>query len=136
MKINILFVLLLSFGFTDVSLAFDLDAPEISPDEPLLQLAAVSFTDNPSKPAPKKRKSLSRSIKPKPIPRNIEQYEIEGYIERKYVRLVLEVTDQQTVVGNIYDKKGKGVYVHGEYLDGAFHVYDPEGTHFTIILSE
>jgi hypothetical protein len=136
MKISTLFWAFLLTVFANQSFAVDLTQVENSVDEPLLQLAAVSFTDKPSKPkpAPKKRKAKSRSIKP--LPRKIEQYDIEGYIDQQYVRVVLEVADKQTVVGNIYDSQGKGVYVHGEYLDGALHVYDPEGTHFTIILNE
>ena len=98
-----------------------------------LQLAAVSFSDKP--PEKKIKKDRSRSIKPIPVqPKYVEQYDVEGYINQQYVRLVLEVADHKTVVGNMFDQSGRSVYVHGEYYNGALHVYDTNGTHFTIVV--
>lgn len=98
-----------------------------------LQLAAVSFSEKPSE---KKKKAVrSRSIKPIRVqPQYVEQFEVEGYVNQQYVRLVVEVSDHKTVVGNLYDKSGRGTFVHGEYYHGALHVYDANGRHFTVIV--
>ncbi len=71
---------------------------------------------------------------PRVIPHKVGQYEIEGYMDKEYVRVVLEVEKKGRIVGNIYDKAGKGIYVHGEYQEGALYVYDDEGTEYTIVV--
>lgn len=103
--------------------------------EPLM-LAEISFSEEPSvsKTKQKKRKAKSRSLVPRP--RAIEQYEIEGYIKSQYIRAVLQVANQQSVTGNIYDQQGNGTYVYGKFMNGVLHVYDPAGKHFTIIVND
>lgn len=136
-KINSLLMLFL-FIFGGCARAAEQDFNEQHSDNYLL-LAAVSFSERPhAKSAPEKSKKpvRSRSINPPPMPQRIEQYEIEGYIDNEYVRLILDVDSKKNVVGNIYDKLGKETYVHGEYVDGAFHIYDVNGTHFTVLISE
>lgn len=53
----------------------------------------------------------------------VERYEIEGYMDRKFVRVVLEVENKGRIVENIYDKAGKGIYV-----------YDEEGSEYNILI--
>ena len=111
---------------------------DIAVDQPLLQLAEINFSEKAPRPSrsTNTHKAKSRSLMLQPKSRVVEQYEIEGYINQEYIRAVLEVENKQSVIGNIYDDQGNGTYVHGEYLDGALHVYDNAGTHFTIILNE
>lgn len=94
-----------------------------------MHLADVNIHERP-KALPK----LKVKTKPKVIPHKVKQYEIEGYMDKKYVRVVLEVEKKGRIVGNIYDKQGKGIYVHGEYQEGALYVYDDEGTEYTIVV--
>lgn len=139
MKINKL-ILFFALCFYAASSCYASDSGpfDIAVDQPLLQLAEVKFAEKA--PLPSKsthtHKAKSRSLMPQPKSKVVEQYEIEGYIEQEYIRAVLEVENKQSVIGNIYDYQGNGTYVHGEYLDGALHVYDTAGTHFTIILNE
>lgn len=83
-------------------------------------------------------KSKSKSLQSGMVSQWNQQYELDGYINKKYVRVVLEMQNDNDkyVVGNIYDKSGKGTYIHGEYVDGALHVYDSKGTHFTIVVDK
>jgi len=106
-------------------------------DEKML-VADVSFSElNSGKPKypPKPKSTL---LKPGIGSQRTQQYELDGYINKKYVRVVLEKQNHKDkyVVGNIYDKSGKGTYIHGEYVDGALHVYDRKGTHFTIVVDK
>lgn len=107
-------------------------------NETPIMFAAVNFSEvNITEPnARPKKKSKPRSIKRKSEKSEIKQYEIEGYINETYVRVVLEQENDNYVVGNMYDKSGKETYIHGEYVDGALHVYDRKGTHFTIVVDE
>lgn len=98
-----------------------------------MHLADVNINEKP-KDQPKLKTKTKTKTNPKVIPHKIEQYEIEGYMNKKYVRVVLEVEKKGRIVGNIYDKKGKGIYVHGEYQEGALYVYDNEGTEYIIVI--
>jgi len=103
-------------------------------NQPEVDFAAITFSEVEVKAKPKKAKP--RSLKRKNKKPEIKQYEIEGYINKDYVRAVLEMESDKYVVGNIYDKSGKQTYVYGEYVDGALHVYDKKGKHFTIVVDK
>jgi hypothetical protein len=98
-----------------------------------INFSEVTITEPTTKP---KKKPKSRSINREIIKPERKQYEIEGYLNNNqaYVRMVLEMENEKYVVGNMYDKSGKETYIHGEYVDGALHVYDKKGKHFTIVI--
>ncbi len=100
--------------------------------------AAINFSEvTISEPITKpKKKSKSSSINRQLVKPERKQYEIEGYMNNNqaYVRMVLEKENDKYVVGNMYDKSGKETYIHGEYVDGALHVYDKQGVHYTIVI--
>ncbi len=99
-----------------------------------INFSEVTITEPTTKP---KKKPKSRSIKRQIVRPEHKQYEIEGYINKNqaYVRMVLEMENDKYVVGNMYDKSGRETYIHGEYVDGALHVYDKQGVHYTIVIN-
>ncbi len=100
-----------------------------------INFSEVTITEPTTKP---RKKFKSRSIKRSAVNSERKQYEIEGYMNNNqaYVRMVLEKENDKYVVGNMYDKSGKETYIHGEYVDGALHVYDKQGVHYTIVVNE
>ncbi len=68
-------------------------------------------------------------------PSKIEQYQIEGYADSKYVRFVVDITNNKIVNGQMF-KNGTIEYVHGEMVDGVLHLYGQTGEHFTVIISK
>ena len=120
-------------------LLFTIPVCHAQPGDPILEqgagmmLAQVSIHEKLKEQSRPKPRPKTRSIS-KVIPHKVEQYEIEGYMDKKYVRVVLEVENKDRIVGNIYDKAGKGIYVHGEYQEDALYVYDDEGTEYNIVI--
>ncbi len=100
-----------------------------------INFSEVTITEPTIKP---RKKPKSRSIKKLAVNPERKLYEIEGYINKNqaYVRMVLEMENEKYVVGNMYDKSGRETYIHGEYVDGALHVYDKRGVHYTIVVNE
>lgn len=66
----------------------------------------------------------------------IDRYEIEGYVDSDKVRIVIEIDKNQEVVGNMYNSKGTRTYMHGEYINGVFEMYDAKGEHYRILMAD
>lgn len=85
--------------------------------------------------------SKEKSLKELAIPQKIkttgtDHYEIEGYVNSNKVRIVIEVDKNQKVVGNMYDDNGMETYMHGEYINGAFELYDQKGEHYRVLMAD
>ena len=92
-----------------------------------------------SKISPSKKEQLEPEEKIKPQQIETEErelYEIEGYINSDKVRIVIEMDKNQEVVGNMYNSKGMQTYMHGEYINGAFEMYDAKGEHYRVLMAE
>lgn len=70
----------------------------------------------------------------KSAPKQIEQLHIEGYIDKQYVRLVVDIVKDKLVNGYLFENKGVKRYVYGEKINGVLHIYDSEGRHLTVVL--
>ena len=79
-------------------------------------------------------KELSNANKISPA----KQFQLHGYINNKYVYLVLEKlkTNDQQVVGYMFDKKGNKKYVYGEWVNNTLQVYEPSNKRSTVLLSD
>jgi hypothetical protein len=81
------------------------------------------------------KKELKQKIKSKKIETtHIERYEIEGYHNDDPVRIIIEVNAKQEISGNIFnDNTGTRTYLHGEYINGVFELYDQQGQHYRVL---
>lgn len=61
---------------------------------------------------------------------------IDGYIDKEYVRLEVEIGRDQKLTGYLFDQSGLGRYVYGEKKEGVVHVYDTNGQHLTVIIDK
>jgi len=95
-----------------------------------ISLADVSLVESNS--GHKKKPIKQHVTKPK----TIEQYQIEGYADAKYVRFVVNVESKNIVNGHRIASNGNKTYVSGEVVDGVLHLYDSKGGHFTVIIAE
>ena len=67
--------------------------------------------------------------------KRIEQYQIEGYADSKYVRFVVDIANKKFINGYQIEKDGAETYVNGELVDGVLHIYDSNSNHLTVILA-
>lgn len=98
------------------------------------QLAEV---EKPAKPTePEKSRSLPTRPKKKISRPNspITQLHIDGYINKNYVRLVVDIEKNNMLTGYIFEKSNVKTYVYGQKVNGALHMYDENGRHFTVII--
>lgn len=60
-------------------------------------------------------------------PEQPSQYQLQGYVNKQYVYLVVEKAkaDDQQVVGYMFDGKGNKKYVFGEWVNNTLQVYEP-----------
>lgn len=61
---------------------------------------------------------------------------IDGYIDKQYVRLEVEISNDKKLTGYLFDQSGVGRYVYGEKMDGVVHIYDTNGQHLTVIIDK
>lgn len=68
----------------------------------------------------------------------INQLHIDGYIDRNYVRLVVDVESNNNLTGYIFEGRGNQAktYVYGQKVNGALHMYDKNGRHLTVVLNK
>lgn len=100
-------------------------AQAVSINDENLLLAAVSLAE--TKPQiPKEKKVAAKKKK-------IEQYEVQGYVQDKYVRFVIELINGKEIKGHMFVEQGDESYVYGEYIDGTLHIYDMKGEHFIVL---
>jgi len=64
-----------------------------------------------------------------------ERFDIDGYVDKKYVYAIVDVEDERYVTGYLYDRKGNKEYVYGEFAYGALYVYDKKGKMYVIQVS-
>lgn len=100
-----------------------------------VSLAEVFFVANDDIPAKKPliKKYDKKRNKINITPKKIEQYQIEGYADSRYVRFVVDVANQKIVNGQML-KNGTTEYVYGEFVDDVLHLYGQTGEHFTVII--
>lgn len=79
---------------------------------------------------------IKKDFQKKIIPKKVNQYEIEGYANSKYVRISIEIDENGEIVGNIFNAKGKMTYIHGEHINNSLELYDGNGEQYTIIVTE
>ncbi len=115
MKIFVLFCLI-AFGFHGLAYS----AVNMVEKEPA--------TDSMQKAKPKPKKKIV--VSPKPI----VQLHIDGYLDQKYVRLVLDVENDKDVSGYIFFEDGSHKYIYGDKEGNAFHIYNPGGGYINVIL--
>lgn len=96
--------------------------------------------------ADKNEQPVAESPKPKPgslpaspnkiaRPKNqTTQLHLDGYIDKNYVRLVVDIEKNNMLSGYMFGKDDARTYVYGQKVNGALHMYDQNGRHFTIIL--
>ncbi len=96
--------------------------------------AKVKIGDDAGSAAEKKasvKKKLSQ-----PIKKHVQQVEIEGYADSRYVRFVVDIVNSTTVAGQMHGTNGPKSNVHGEIVDGVIHLYEPNGQHYTVIIAK
>lgn len=100
-----------------------------------VSFAEVFFVANDDIPAKKPliKQHDQKKNKINTTSNKIEQYQIEGYADSKYVRFVVDIANKKIVSGQMF-KNGKTEYVHGELLDDVLHLYGQAGEHFTVII--
>jgi hypothetical protein len=66
------------------------------------------------------------------------QYELHGYVNNKYVYLIVEKAkaNGQQVVGYMFDGKGKKKYVYGEWVNKTLQIYEPSSKKSTVLLND
>lgn len=64
-----------------------------------------------------------------------ERMELHGFVNKDYVRFIVDVTKDNAVSGQMFSAKGTNQYVYGELLDGVLYLYDRNGRFFTVVLS-
>ena len=88
--------------------------------------------------APQKKKIAKELLKEKiksQSQMNRQQFQIEGYVDSDYVRVVVDnVSKDKLITGQMFLENREAIYVHGEFVDDILHLYGPEGTHFTVIV--
>lgn len=113
--------------------------------EPLI-LATVEFNEIEAdvkqkiKQKAKESKSKKAKIKKSSMYQRIKKkgnwYEINGYLNRKYVYLIVKKTGNNHIEGYLYDGKGNKRFVYGEWFRQQLQVYDTDRQRFTVILNE
>lgn len=68
------------------------------------------------------------------VKRSRQQVNIEGYVDSAYVRLVVEIDNKKRVTGHMWKENEEVMYVYGEIVNDIFHLYEPEGGYFTVIV--
>jgi len=91
----------------------------------------TSKTETPSKKQMTRIPLLESSPQQKDV---IRQLEVEGYANSVYVRVVIEITNNKNIVGQMFYGNGVATYVYGEKLEGVLHLYGEKGGHFTVIV--
>lgn len=62
------------------------------------------------------------------------QYELQGYLNKQYVYLIVEKTGDKQIVGYVFDGTGNKKYVYGEWVNKTLQIYDPSNTKSTVSL--
>jgi hypothetical protein len=67
-----------------------------------------------------------------------KQFQLQGYINNKYVYLIVEKQkdNDQQVVGYMFDKSGNKKYVYGEWVNNSLQIYEPSNKRSTVQLTE
>lgn len=64
-----------------------------------------------------------------------KQLYIDGYINSKYVRLVVEFENDKNLTGYLFENNKTKKYIYGEKINNVLYIYDTSGQQFTVILS-
>ncbi len=98
--------------------------------------AAVVFTEHNKVAANTQatNEDKKKVIQHQENPKSIEQYQIEGYVDSKYVRFVVDVNQDNLLTGLMFTEGSKGRYVTGEFINKVLHLYNEQGGHFTVII--
>ena len=94
--------------------------------------ATISLAEG--EPPPAKKLAVKKKINHKIKQRKNKQYNIEGYVDSNYVRFVVELTDNNLIAGQMVRGDGHNVPVSGTLVNGVLHLYDLNGTHFTVVI--
>ena len=57
-------------------------------------------------------------------PEIIKQLHIDGYIDTKYARLVVDIVNGKKLTGYLFEQTGSKKYVYGEKINGVLHICD------------
>ena len=68
--------------------------------------------------------------------KNKQQLQIEGYVDSNYVRVIVDISKNKLITGQMFLENGDATYVYGEFVEDVLHLYEPEGRHFTVIISK
>ncbi len=68
--------------------------------------------------------------------KNKQQLQIEGYVDSSYVRVIVDISKDKLITGQMFLENGEATYVYGEFVKDVLHLYQPEGRHFTVIISK
>lgn len=64
-----------------------------------------------------------------------KQLYIDGYIDSKYVRLVVEFENNKNLTGYLFENNKTKKYIYGEKINNVLYIYNTSGQQFTVILS-
>lgn len=65
-----------------------------------------------------------------------EWHELYGYLNKNYVYLLVEKIGDRQIAGYLFDNKGMGEYVYGEWFKGYLQVYDQSHNNWIITINE
>jgi hypothetical protein len=103
-----------------------------------LKLAGITFSNPPPSSAhevpPKKKHNKDSKVPPKPV--NTTQYEIKGYIKDNYVRINIQITNNNLLTGYMFIEDGPAKYVYGKLANGVLYMYDSHGELYTVLFEE
>lgn len=94
-------------------------------------LAAVDIVDNKTDNNENK-KNLVPTDRKTPIKPQSKRIELTGYIDTRYVYLIIDIKNGRYVTGNIF-QNGKPTYINGEYVNGVLYLYDNQRKQYTVI---
>lgn len=86
-------------------------------------------TSNATTEIKRPKKVITKNKKPK-------QLYINGYIDSKYVRLVVEFENENHLTGYLFEQNKTKKYIYGEKINNVLYIYDPSGQRLTVILAK
>jgi len=97
-------------------------------------VADIKFNHFERKPTSKK--PVKQADSPSSSKHKNQQYEVKGYINDQYVRISIQITEDNVLFGYMFIENAPAEYVYGELVNGTLYMYDTKGELYTVLLAK